>query len=135
MTHKQGLFYCLQFKLRDFCTLASIKRYLLTFFTSFYLHSNSLKSLPVKIYQHLALDGGDSLRGVAILTKIFGVAESWDDFAQFGTNYQCFQAPIHPAFMQRQIFLSEARTRYLLSIVFFTSMVSTHKLSITMGVK
>ncbi|WP_146034008.1 hypothetical protein [Nostoc cycadae] len=30
-----------------------------------------------------------------------GVAESWDDFAQFRTNYQWFHPPIHPAFMQR----------------------------------
>ncbi len=34
-----------------------------------------------------------------------GVAESWDDFTQFGTNFQWFQPPIHPAFMQRRFFL------------------------------
>ncbi|OCQ93487.1 hypothetical protein BCD64_00900 [Nostoc sp. MBR 210] len=40
-------------------------------------------------------------------TKIenFGVAELWDDFAQCGMNFQWFQQPIHPAFMQRQNFL------------------------------
>ncbi|MBD2730940.1 hypothetical protein H6G96_32640 [Nostoc sp. FACHB-892] len=31
------------------------------------------------------------------------VAESWDDFAQFGTSFQWFQLPIHPASMQRPI--------------------------------
>ncbi|MEH2164631.1 MAG: hypothetical protein V7K38_27150 [Nostoc sp.] len=36
------------------------------------------------------------------LIKKIGVAESWDDFAQFKTNYQWFHLPIHPAFMQRQ---------------------------------
>jgi hypothetical protein len=34
--------------------------------------------------------------------KHLGVAELWDDFAQFGTNFQWFQPPIHPALMQRQ---------------------------------
>ncbi|MEH2141913.1 MAG: hypothetical protein V7K54_06490 [Nostoc sp.] len=34
--------------------------------------------------------------------SLWGVAESWDNFAQFGTNFQWFQPPIHPAFMQRQ---------------------------------
>lgn len=33
-----------------------------------------------------------------------GVAESWDDFAQFRTNFQRFQTPIHPGFMQRRNF-------------------------------
>ncbi|MEH2459726.1 hypothetical protein [Nostoc sp.] len=37
------------------------------------------------------------------MTKILGVAESWDDFAQFVTNFQWFQPPIHPALMQRPI--------------------------------
>jgi hypothetical protein len=35
-------------------------------------------------------------------TGKLGVAESRDDFAQFETNFQGFQPPIHPAFMQRR---------------------------------
>ncbi|MBC5797763.1 hypothetical protein H5968_22065 [Sphaerospermopsis sp. LEGE 00249] len=38
-------------------------------------------------------------------TSYYGVAESWDDFAQFRTNFQRFQTPIHPAFMQRAYYL------------------------------
>ena len=40
--------------------------------------------------------------GVVVAPHNFhmGVAESWDDFAQFRTNYQWFHPPIHPAFMQ-----------------------------------
>ena len=38
--------------------------------------------------------------------SIFGVAESWDNFAQFVRSFQWFQPPIHPAFMQRPIFPS-----------------------------
>ncbi len=33
-----------------------------------------------------------------------GVAELWDDLTQFRTNFPRFQPPIHPAFMQRQLF-------------------------------
>ncbi|MBE9005765.1 hypothetical protein IQ259_12080 [Fortiea sp. LEGE XX443] len=33
---------------------------------------------------------------------MLGVAESWDDLAQIGTNYQWFQPQIHPALMQRR---------------------------------
>ncbi|MDJ0795775.1 MAG: hypothetical protein QNJ51_02875 [Calothrix sp. MO_167.B12] len=40
---------------------------------------------------------------------IYGIAESWDDFAQFGTNYQWFYPPIHPAFMQRLIYNGSIR--------------------------
>ncbi|MBW4591032.1 hypothetical protein G7B40_008440 [Aetokthonos hydrillicola Thurmond2011] len=29
-----------------------------------------------------------------------GIAESWDDFTLLETNYQWFQLPIHPAFME-----------------------------------
>ena len=32
---------------------------------------------------------------------VLDIAESWDDFAQFVRNFQWFQPPIHPAFMQR----------------------------------
>lgn len=35
------------------------------------------------------------------MTSKIGVAELWDDFAQLGTDFQWFQPPIHPAFMQR----------------------------------
>ncbi|WDD36369.1 hypothetical protein PQG02_32800 (plasmid) [Nostoc sp. UHCC 0926] len=37
-----------------------------------------------------------------LISKNSGVAESWNDFAQFKTNFQWFQPLIHPAFMQRQ---------------------------------
>ncbi|MBW4452197.1 MAG: hypothetical protein KME55_05650 [Nostoc indistinguendum CM1-VF10] len=30
-----------------------------------------------------------------------GIAESWDDVAEFDTSFQWSQPPIHPAFMQR----------------------------------
>lgn len=35
------------------------------------------------------------------IVSINGVAESWDDFTQFGTNFQWFQTPIHPAFIMQ----------------------------------
>ncbi|MTJ21252.1 hypothetical protein FJR06_07895 [Dolichospermum sp. UHCC 0352] len=60
MTHKPGLCYCLQYELRDF----------LCFFSRFFLTSNSLLLFPARIYKQVP-DSGDSLRGVAILTKIF----------------------------------------------------------------
>ncbi|MCC5647110.1 hypothetical protein LC607_30220 [Nostoc sp. CHAB 5824] len=37
-----------------------------------------------------------------------GVAELWDDFAQFGTNFQWFQPPIHPPSMQRRMKTNQA---------------------------
>ncbi|MFM5979205.1 MAG: hypothetical protein ACKO9I_01450 [Sphaerospermopsis kisseleviana] len=56
----------------------------------------------------VTLDAGLSLiaeidRKLQITSRLAkcGVAESWDDFAQFRTNFQRFQTPIHPAFMQR----------------------------------
>ncbi|CDN13626.1 hypothetical protein RintRC_7541 [Richelia intracellularis] len=37
--------------------------------------------------------------------NLFGVAESEDDFTKFSTIYQWFQTLIHPALMQRHLFL------------------------------
>jgi hypothetical protein len=71
MTYNQGFFHCLQSKLGDCWTSASIKPDLLGFFTSFFLQSNALKVLSTLIFKRLGVDCGDSLRGVAILTKIF----------------------------------------------------------------
>jgi lysophospholipase L1-like esterase len=45
---------------------------------------NALKAMPSGVYEDP------------------GVAESWDDFAEFDTSFQWFQPPIHPAFMQRR---------------------------------
>ncbi|MEH2437051.1 MAG: hypothetical protein V7K25_22890 [Nostoc sp.] len=35
-----------------------------------------------------------------------GVAESWDDFAEFETSFQWFQPAIHATFMQRHKLLA-----------------------------
>ena len=49
------------------------------------------------------------LRAFILIAINFGIADSWDNFAQFGTNYQWFHPPIHPAFMQRPSFLFQLR--------------------------
>ncbi|CDN10234.1 hypothetical protein RintRC_7642 [Richelia intracellularis] len=46
-----------------------------------------------------------------------GVAESGDDFTQFSTIYQWFQRLIHPALMQRRIFIKSSKTWKILSKV------------------
>jgi hypothetical protein len=71
MTHKQELFYCLQCELIDCCTLASINPDLLCLIASVFLQFNALKVLSARIFKRLEFGCGDSLRGVAILTKIF----------------------------------------------------------------
>jgi hypothetical protein len=71
MNHKQGFFNCLQCELGDCWTLASIKLDLLGFFTSVFLQSTALKVLSTVLFKRLESDCSDSLRGIAILTKIF----------------------------------------------------------------
>ncbi|MDM3846075.1 hypothetical protein [Dolichospermum sp. UHCC 0315A] len=71
MTHNQGFFHCLQSKLGDCWTSASIKPDLLDFFTSVFLQSTALKVLSKVLFKRLESDCSDSLRGIAILTKIF----------------------------------------------------------------
>lgn len=71
MTYNQGFFHCLQFELGDCWTSASIKPDLLRLITSVFLQSTVLKVWSAGIYKRLVLGCGDSLRGVAILTKIF----------------------------------------------------------------
>lgn len=71
MNHKQGFFNCLQSELGNCWTLASIKPDLLDFFTNVFLQSTALKVFPTRISKHLGFDCSDSLRGVAIFTKIF----------------------------------------------------------------
>jgi hypothetical protein len=57
----------------------------------------------VKLYFYpLYIYRSEQIEIMQLLIKKSGVAESWDDFAQFRTNYQWFHPPIHPAFMQRQ---------------------------------
>jgi hypothetical protein len=57
------------------------------------------------IQQSLVENFGDIKDKRVERTKKHGVAESWDDFAQFRTNFQRFQTPIHPAFMQREVLI------------------------------
>jgi hypothetical protein len=64
MNHKQGLFYCLQSELRIF----------LSFFGRVSFTFHSLLQVSARIYKQVA-DLSDSLRGVAILTKIFLLAQ------------------------------------------------------------
>lgn len=71
MTHNQGFFHCLQSKLGDCWTSASIKPDLLGFFISLFLQFTALKVLSTVLFKRLGFDCGDSLRGIAILTKIF----------------------------------------------------------------
>ncbi len=71
MTHNQKFFHCLQSKLGDCWTSASIKPDLLDFFTSIFLQSNVLKLLSAMIFKRLGFDCGDSLRGISIFTRIF----------------------------------------------------------------
>ncbi len=71
MNHKQGFFNCLQCELGDCWTLASIKPDLLDFLASVFLQSTALKVLSTVIFKRLGFDCSDSLRGIAILTKIF----------------------------------------------------------------
>lgn len=71
MTYNQGFFHCLQFELGDCWTSASIKPDLLRLITSVFLQSTVLKVLSTVIFKRLGFDCDDSLRGVAILTRIF----------------------------------------------------------------
>lgn len=71
MTHNQKFFHCFQSELGDCWTSASIKLDLLRLIANFFLQSTALKVLSAKISKHLGFDCSDSLRGVAIFTKIF----------------------------------------------------------------
>jgi hypothetical protein len=71
MTHNQKFFHCLQSKLGDCWTSASIKPDLLDFFTNVFLQSTALKVLSTVLFKRLESDCSDNLRSIAILTKIF----------------------------------------------------------------